>query len=73
MDYFVWYDESLKKTAADKIQEAIAAYVVRFAAEPNLVLVNSHDQTEVRGVLVRSEPMIQRNTFWLGLPEKNVK
>ncbi len=67
MDYFVWYDESAQKTAAKKIQEAITAYTVRFAVAPELVLVNSNDLTEVGGVVVRAETMVQRNNFWLGI------
>jgi hypothetical protein len=70
MDYFVWYDESTLKTAAQKIQEAIAAFTVRFSLAPELVLVHSTDQTDVGGVLIRTEPMIQRNNFWLGIPEQ---
>ncbi|GAB4119140.1 MAG: hypothetical protein Fur005_10230 [Roseiflexaceae bacterium] len=67
MSYFVWYDESTQKTAAEKIKEAMAAYTGRFALTPTLVLVNSHDQTEVSGMVVQSEQTVQRNTFWLGI------
>jgi hypothetical protein len=69
MHYLVWYDESAKKSASEKIQEAIAAYVARFAAAPNLVLVNAADQAEVGGVLVRSERTVQPNNFWVGMQE----
>ncbi len=47
MDYFVWYDETSHKSAAQNIQEAVTAYVVRFSEEPPLILVNTNDQTEV--------------------------
>ncbi len=67
MNYLVWYDESAKKSAAEKIQEAIAAYVARFAIAPNLVLVNSADQAQVDGVLIRSERTVQPNNFWVGV------
>lgn len=70
MDYFVWYDENAQKTAAQKIQEAIAAFTVRFSFGPELVLVHSTDLAVVGGVLIRTEPMIQRNNFWLGIPEQ---
>jgi hypothetical protein len=69
MHYLVWYDESAKKTAAEKIQEAIGAYVARFAVAPNLVLVNSADQAQVGGVLVRSERTVQPNNFWVGMQD----
>ncbi|MEN9937315.1 MAG: hypothetical protein RLZZ387_3894 [Chloroflexota bacterium] len=67
MNYLVWYDESTKKSAAEKIQEAIMAYVARFATAPTLVLVNSADQAEVGGVLIRSERTVQPNNFWVGM------
>jgi hypothetical protein len=67
VDYFVWYDGSAQKTAAQKIQEAIIAYTTRFSIAPELVLVHSADQTEVEGVLIRAEQTVQRNTFWLGI------
>lgn len=69
MHYLVWYDESAKKSVPEKIQEAIAAYVARFATAPNLVLVNAADQAEVSGVLIRSERTVQPNNFWVGMQE----
>ena len=36
MMFLVWYDDSPKKPIADKIQEAIAAYVTRFETRPGL-------------------------------------
>jgi hypothetical protein len=67
MDYFVWYDESSQKTAAEKIEEAIAAYRLRFARAPHLVLVHSADQAQVGDILIRTEQTVQRNNFWLGV------
>jgi hypothetical protein len=69
MLYFVWYDDSPKKPVAEKIQEAIAAYVIRFAAQPSLMLVNAVDHMEWNNVLVRAERTVQPNTFWLGFEE----
>jgi hypothetical protein len=67
MDYFVWYDESTKKTAAEKIGEAVAAYHVRFARAPHLVLVHSADQTQVGEMVVLTRQSVQPNNFWLGI------
>jgi hypothetical protein len=67
MDYFVWYDESTQKTATEKIGEAVAAYHVRFARAPLVVLVNSADQAQVGDLLIRTEQTVQRNNFWLGV------
>ena len=72
MLYFVWYDDSPKKPVAEKIQEAITAYVTRFATQPSLLLVNAVDHAdhmEFANVLVRSERTVQPNTFWLGYEE----
>ena len=67
MDYFVWYDENAQKTPAEKIHDASAAYHVRFAHAPQLVLVHSADQTYVGGLVIRTEQTVQRNNFWLGI------
>jgi len=66
MFYFVWFDDTPKKLANDKLQEAIAAYTVRFNAPPNLVLVNAIDKLERTDVMVRYERTVQPNSFWLG-------
>ncbi len=67
MLYLGWFDDSPKKTAGVKIGEAIRAYVERFKATPNVVLVNEADRAaEVEGVTVRSESYIRRNNYWVG-------
>lgn len=67
VEYLVWYDDTQKKTAVEKIRDAISAYMARFAIAPTLVLVNIADHAEVAGVLVRSERTVQPNTFWVGM------
>lgn len=71
MRFLVWYDESAKKTAEEKIHDAVAAYVGRFTHHPNLVLVNPIDQYGVDGVVVRSERTVQPNNFWVGLEDND--
>ena len=66
MFYFVWFDDNPKKLASDKLQEAIAAYMVRFNTSPNLVLVNAIDKLDQAEVVVRYERTVQPNSFWLG-------
>ena len=56
MLYFVWYDDNQKKLVADKIQEAIAAYVNRFATRPSLVLVNAVSSMSGRPVGLATGP-----------------
>jgi len=76
MLYFVWYDDTPKKPAVDKVQEAIAAYVERFKTRPSLILVNATEQAQfvegavdlmqMSAVIVRCERTVQPNTFWVG-------
>ena len=66
MFFFVWFDDSSKKPAAEKLREAMAAYAERFQARPTLVLLNSADQIEAADVTVRYERTVQPNSFWLG-------
>jgi len=66
MLFLVWFDDSSKTPVVDKIRAAIAAYVERFQARPNLVLVNVLDYMELADVRVRHERTIQPNTFWVG-------
>jgi len=69
MLYFVWFDDSPKKLASDKLQEALAAYRARYNAAPSLVLVSPADQLELPDIAVRSERTVQPNSFWLGFEE----
>ena len=64
--YLGWFDDNPKKTPAEKISEARAAYVARFGTAPNIILVNEADWVEVAGVVIRTEGYIRRNNFWVG-------
>jgi hypothetical protein len=64
--YMMWYDDSTKKTAASKIEEAVAAYIRHFKTKPNIVLVHQSDLEPVSGVRVRSVNYVRRNNFWVG-------
>lgn len=66
MLFLVWYDPDSRRTVADKIQDALAAYTKRFSAAPNLVLVNIADMIEVAAIEVRSERTVQPHNFWVG-------
>jgi hypothetical protein len=67
--YMMWFDDSAKKPAVAKIEEAVAAYMRHFNARPNVVLVNESDRAEVTGVQVRSEAYVRRDNFWVGYEE----
>jgi hypothetical protein len=66
MLYLVWYDADSRRTVAEKIQDAQAAYTRRFSLSPNLVLVNAADAIELAGIEVRSERTVQPYHFWVG-------
>lgn len=71
--YLWWFDDNPKKTAANKIEEAVAAYVERSRTRPNVVLVNEADQIDIQGITVRSESYIRRNNFWVGWEDSTAK
>ncbi|MBX0328607.1 hypothetical protein K2Z83_13055 [Oscillochloris sp. ZM17-4] len=66
MLYLVWYDADTRRPAAERMQDAIAAYARRFHASPNLVLVSANETVEMEGVAVRSVRTVQPNHFWVG-------
>lgn len=69
MSYFGWFDDNPKKTTAQKIDEAIAAYIARYQVSPTIVLVNEAERVEVKGMDVRSESYIRKSNFWVGMVE----
>jgi len=64
--YMMWFDDSAKKPVAEKIADAVAAYIRHFSTRPNVVLVNEADLQAVSGVRVRSASYVCRNNFWVG-------
>lgn len=70
--YLGWFDDSAKRAARDKIQDAIDAYVERFGYKPAVVLVNAEDAQavgaqKIGGVPIRVEGYIRKNNFWPGV------
>ncbi len=74
--YLMWYDDNPKMPTANKINEAIHAYIRRFKTQPNVVLVNENDNHSLaqktdtpqpEGILLREESYIRRNHFWVGV------
>lgn len=66
MQYFVWYDADTRRSIAERMQDALAAYTRRFQIQPNLVLVSADDLIDMAGVEVRSTRTVQPHTFWVG-------
>ncbi len=66
--FLMWYDDDRKKTATEKIADALAAYEKRWGNRANLVLVNAADLGEApKQVTVRPQPFIQRSNFYVGV------
>lgn len=70
MLYLVWYDADARRTVGEKIQNASDAYLRRFSAAPNVVLVNAADVTELAEMEVRAERTVQPHHFWVGRSEE---
>jgi hypothetical protein len=68
--FLVWYDDDRRKTANDKIAEAIAAYEKRMGGRANIVLVRTDEVGEAPAtVRVRPLPYIQGSNFYVGVEE----
>ena len=70
--FLLWYDDDPKIPTAQKIEEAVEAYVKskRWKTRPNIVLVNEADIVALKDVTVRSAAHIRRNNFWVGREEE---
>ncbi len=67
-----WYDDSAKKSATQKIEEAVERYIVKFGHEPDLCLVNAVDLTACKGLQVRAVEYVRPNHFWVGEEESAI-
>lgn len=67
--FMMWFDDSKKTPTAQKIEEAVAAYVRHFnGVRPNVVLVNEEDAAAVVvGVEVRASPTVRPCNYWVGV------
>ncbi|MDQ3927545.1 MAG: hypothetical protein M3328_00200 [Chloroflexota bacterium] len=64
-----WFDDTPKKSAADKLDEAVERYVAKFGEEPDLCLVNQKDATTHKDMEVRVVEYVRPNHFWVGKSE----
>lgn len=64
-----WYDDTPKKSVAEKIEEAVERFVAKFGEKPNVCLVNADNVVTIDGIEVRSAPYIRPNHFWVGHEE----
>lgn len=71
MNYRWYFDDTPKRTDAEKIEAALVIFRERETFAPNVLLVNEAARLALppvfRGCRVRSEPYIRINNFWLGV------
>lgn len=71
--YLAWYDPDRKRALHLKLDDACAAYTVKFGHEPSLVLLCQGDLDELKrdrlraNVELKAVPFLSRNTFYIGL------
>jgi tRNA(Arg) A34 adenosine deaminase TadA len=64
MSYLGWFDDNPKKSAAQKIVEALAAYEARYGVPAGRVLVNEQDRAVVvEGVEIVVASYMRVNNF----------
>ncbi len=61
-----WFDDTPKKSVAQKLEEAVERYKAKFSETPNVCLVNAVDATHYKGLDVRVVEYVRPNHFWLG-------
>ncbi len=64
--YLVWYDDDRRKSNAQKIDAAIAAYIRHFMRRPGIVLVHTDDPAEHHNIRVHHAPFVRRDHYWVG-------
>jgi hypothetical protein len=72
----MWFDDNAKVLVMEKIEDAVHAFMRRFKAKPNVVLVNEVESTTLpeqtmhigeHEVQIRPSSYVRKNNFWVGL------
>lgn len=67
MLFLAYFDDTPKRTTADKLRAATAAYANRFGVPPTLILVSEADKDAAYpGAEVRVERRVGVNNFQIG-------
>jgi hypothetical protein len=61
-----WFDDTPKKSVAEKIEEAVERYVAKFGEAPNVCLVNAANVAACNGLEIRPVEYVRPNHFWVG-------
>lgn len=67
-----WYDDTPKKSAEQKIEEAIERFVSKFGEQPDVCLVNAANMVGIEGIEVKTASYVRPNHFWVGKEEAPV-
>lgn len=69
--YLLWFDDTPRLTAAQRIQAGAARFRERFQLEPRIAVVNPTQAPggDVDGLRVVTRPWLLKNNFWIGLEE----
>jgi len=68
-----WYDDTPKKSVAEKIEEAVERFVAKFGEKPDVCLVNADNIVSIEGIEVKAAPYVRPNHFWIGREEEAVE
>jgi hypothetical protein len=66
----LWYDSDARKSALDKIDEAVERYVEKFGVQPNACHVTPGVETAHDSVAVVPNRWLRPGYFWLGVDEE---
>lgn len=67
--FLLWYDDTKKKPAEEKILEGVRRYIERFGETPNVCLVNPAEATTARGLVIRPTAYVRPNNYWIGVDD----
>ena len=65
--FLLWFDDTKKKPAEEKILEGVQRYVERFGETPNVCLVNPSEAVQAQGIVVRPTAYVRPNNYWIGV------
>lgn len=64
--YLLWYDDTPKRTQAQKIGSAAERYRERFGERPTVALVALGEVVSVEGIVVRGSAYVGKNNVQVG-------
>lgn len=67
--YLGWYDDTPKKSAEEKIEEAVQRFIAKFGERPTVCLVSPGSAVGFDGLEVKTAAYVRPNHFWVGREE----